>query len=626
MRILFLTSAHNSLSQRLWIELSCRGHEISVCVAASGEAMIAAVTREAPDLIIAPMLKIAVPKEIWSRHLCLIVHPGIIGDRGPSSLDWAIANNEQSWGVTILEAAEEFDAGAIWACHEFALEADAPTKSSLYRDQVTEAAVRGVIEAVAKFESRRFQPEPLDYSQADVRGRLRPPMRQADRAIDWKRDSTEVIVRKIRAADSAPGVLDTLFGRSYFLYGAHEEDCLKGAPGQILAQRHGAICRGTVDGAVWITHLKARDEMDLCDFASIPEPQGGCENCEADLCMAAGLKLPAVQALGAVARQIPRSLLSIEAPAGYRTFREITYTEENGAGYIAFDFYNGAMNTEQCYRLRNAFLYARSQPTKVIVLLGGRDFWSNGIHLNVIEAASGPALESWRNINAINDLICEIIHTMSHLVIAGLRGNAGAGGAMLALAADYVYAKQSVVLNPHYKSMGNLYGSEYWTYTLPRRVGRDQALELTNACLPVGTAAATRMGFLDDAFGETFGEFETAVRDRARQFSSDAHFWDLLREKNARRLADERTKSLASYRQEELAKMRVNFFGADQAYHQARQAFVFKGKVPSKEKPRASPVPEKGTAKPASRTGTLEFDIADATLPTMRLAQASSTI
>ena len=62
MRILFLTSAHNSLSQRLWIELGERGHEISVCVAATDEAMIAAVSRETPDLILAPMLKIAIPR------------------------------------------------------------------------------------------------------------------------------------------------------------------------------------------------------------------------------------------------------------------------------------------------------------------------------------------------------------------------------------------------------------------------------------------------------------------------------------------------------------------------------------------------------------------------------------
>src|SRR5450631_635499 len=157
MRILFLTSAHNSLSQRLWIELSERGHDIRVCVAASGEAMIAAVSREMPDLILAPMLKIAIPEEVWSRHLCLIVHPGITGDRGPSSLDWAIANGEKSWGVSILEAADEFDAGEIWASHEFAVTGDAVAKSSLYRDQVTEAALRGVLEAVGRIESGEFQ-------------------------------------------------------------------------------------------------------------------------------------------------------------------------------------------------------------------------------------------------------------------------------------------------------------------------------------------------------------------------------------------------------------------------------------------------------------------------------------
>jgi putative two-component system hydrogenase maturation factor HypX/HoxX len=34
-----------------------------------------------------------------------------------------------------------------------------------------------------------------------------------------------------------------------------------------------------------------------------------------------------------------------------------------------------------------------------------------------------------------------------------------------------VWARRGVVLNPHYKNMGNLYGSEYWSYLLPRRVG-----------------------------------------------------------------------------------------------------------------------------------------------------------
>ena len=147
----------------------------------------------------------------------------------------------------------------------------------------------------------------------------------------------------------------------------------------------------------------------------------------------------------------------------------------------------------------------------MICLLGGQDFWSNGIHLNVIEAAADPAVESWRNINAIDDVVLRDPGPMPQLVVAALRGNAGAGGVMLALAADHVYARQGVVLNPHYRSMGNLYGSEYWTYTLPRRVGEDAA-RLTTARQPMGVDEAVEIGLLDGAFGATAEAFRARVR------------------------------------------------------------------------------------------------------------------
>ena len=585
MKMLFLASAHNSLSQRLLIELTERGHEIRVQVVADGGAMIAAVTGAAPDLIIAPMLKIAIPEEIWSRHLCLIVHPGIKGDRGPSSLDWAITNRERTWGVTIVEAASEFDAGPIWASHEFVMEADVPSKSSVYRRQVTEAAVRGVLEAVARIESGEFQsgswrPEKLSDISSRVRGCVRPPMRQADRAIDWMRDETAAIVAKIRAADSTPGVLSALCGSSCFLYGVHEEEIFRGHPGKVLLRRNGAICIGTIDGAVWVSHLKAKNEADFTERTPPLAQSGiGQELC-AGQCAVAGIKLPATQVLEPLLRDVPEMPLPFDAPADYRTFREIVYSEEGQVGYLSFEFYNGAMSTAQCYRLRDAFLHARSRPTRVIVLLGGRDFWSNGIHLNAIEASDNPAEESWRNINAIDNLIFEIINTTSHIVIAGLRGNAGAGGAMLALAADHVYAMSGVVLNPHYRGMGELYGSEYWTYTLPRRVGRERALELTHSCQPIGARAARQMGFLDDTFGDDAEAFEAGLKERAAQHARDSRFRDLLRKKHESRLDDENVKPLASYRAEELDRMKVNFFGPDAAYHEARRRFVFKGNPP----------------------------------------------
>lgn len=587
MRILFLTSAHNSLSQRLLVELTDRGHEIRVRVVANSKEMIEAAAHEPPDLIIAPMLKIAVPQEVYSRNLCLIVHPGIKGDRGPSSLDWAIMNGESAWGVTIIEAADDFDAGPIWASSEFALDPDPPTKSGLYRGPVTEAALCGVLEAIARIETGQLQsgcwrPEPLSEAMSYARGRLRPPMKQSDRTVDWERDAAATIVRKVRAADSAPGVLSTLAGMDCFLYGAHEEDRLKGFPGQILARRDGAICIGAIDGAVWISHLKARSDPDthkeICRMAQMGV---GCERCAEEFCAVAGIKLPATQVLGPLLREAPDKPLPIDAQVDHHTFREIVYSEENKVGYLSFDFYNGAMSTAQCRRLREAFLYARSRPSRVIVLLGGRDFWSNGIHLNVIEANADPAEESWRNINAMDDLVHEIINTMSHVVIAGMRGNAGAGGAILALAADHVFARPSVVLNPHYRGMGELYGSEYWTYLLPQRVGRAKAFEFTQSCRPLGAQRAREIGFLDDVFGEDVETFETELRLRAVGLAQDSEYRSSIVEKLKRRLEDELVKPLANYRAEELERMRVNFFGPDPAYHEARRRFVFKGSPPT---------------------------------------------
>src|SRR3954468_8596926 len=195
-----------------------------------------------------------------------------------------------------------------------------------------------------------------------------------------------------------------------------------------------------------------------------------------------------------------------------RTFREIVYEERAGVGYLHFDFYNGAMSTEQCRRLRDAYVYARSRrQVGVIVLMGGVDFFSNGIHLNVIEAAEEPAAESWFNLLAIDEVVREVIGTDSHLVISALTGDAAAGGVPFALAADRVVAREDVVLNPYYRHMGGLFGSEYWTYLLPRRVGADVAERLTSAPFtPVGTREAVELGLLDAAFGAAADDFAAA--------------------------------------------------------------------------------------------------------------------
>ena len=201
MRILVLTHSFNSLTQRLYAELAARGHELSVEFDIADSVAEEAVAAFAPDLVLAPYLRRAIPESIWAKHLCLVVHPGIVGDRGPSALDWAILDGESRWGVTILQANAVMDGGDVWASVEFDL--PGAKKGSAYRGAVTEAAVTAVLAAlqrVADWRAGKWQPTPLAQVK-QARGRERPLMRQTDRAIDWVRDDTAAVLRKINAAD-----------------------------------------------------------------------------------------------------------------------------------------------------------------------------------------------------------------------------------------------------------------------------------------------------------------------------------------------------------------------------------------------------------------------------------------
>jgi putative two-component system hydrogenase maturation factor HypX/HoxX len=215
--------------------------------------------------------------------------------------------------------------------------------------------------------------------------------------------------------------------------------------------------------------------------------------------------------------------------------------------------------------------------------MGGTDFWSNGIHLNLIEASAQPGEESWRNINAIDDLVHDIVVTDRQLTIAAMGGNAGAGGVFMALGADFVYARDGVILNAHYKGMGNLYGSEYWTYLLPRRVSADQARALTSNRLPITAAQASALGLIDAHCGSSADIFRAEIERRATALADSPDFTHQLAAKNRRRAADEAIKPLAAYREDELQQMRLAFFGFDSSYHVARHNFV--RKVPRSRTP-----------------------------------------
>lgn len=566
MRVLFLVHSFNSLTQRLFVALRDAGCRVSVEFDVNPETTIAAVDLYRPDLVIAPFLKRAIPEAVWRTTTCFVVHPGVVGDRGPSALDWAILDDEAEWGVTVLEANGEMDAGDVWSSRTFPMRT--ASKASLYRTEVTAAAVEAVLEAVDRFVGGTYTPTPLAAIES-APGRQRPVVRQADRRIDWQADSSEQVLRKIDSADGFPGLADRLLGRDLRLYDARPAPGHSGPAGTVLGTSGPALLVGTRDGAVWVGHL--RDERSAHPF-----------------------KLPATDVVTGSIEELP--VFPVDDEQGYR---EIRAEQRDDVVFLHFDFYNGAMNTAQCERLRDAFNAVRALEPRVIVLAGGHDFWSNGMHLNCIEASDSPADESWRNINAIDDLALDIIDATECLVVAALSGNAGAGGVFLARAADQVWSHSDLVLNPHYKDMGNLYGSEYWTYLLPRSCGAERAERIMAARLPIGVREALELGLVDRRIACVRRTFAAELEIEARNLATCPDHERRIDRKRERRQADEARRPLADYRRDELERMRCNFFGFDPSYHVARYNFVYK--VPRSRTPLTLAAHRRGGAVPPVR-------------------------
>ncbi|THV37139.1 enoyl-CoA hydratase-related protein [Glycomyces buryatensis] len=546
MKILLLVSAFNGLTQRVWCALQEQGHDVGVELApafASPEDMTRTVERINPDLILCPFLKHRVPEEVWQRWTTVIVHPGPVGDRGPSSLDHAILGQSPRWGVTALSAVEEMDAGPIWATSTFDLPADI-TKSSLYNSRVADAAMDCVNRTVRKVASGS-RPIPVDDHPRDIPGTDELPLlRRKAFEIDWNAPADE-IARRIAAADGAPGAPAEVGGQGVCLFdAAASAESTGAAPGTVVGRCDESVAIACGSGTLWVGYA-------------------------ATLTGKRGPKLPAtmvIEAADAPYRTVPESLA------------ESAYRREGDIGFLTLRSYNGAMHTEQCRRLTGAVEKALTEDTRVLVITGTEHAFSNGIHLGVIDAAPNPAAEAWANINAIDEL-CVAIAGADQLTVAAFSANAGAGGVMAALCADVTVARDGVILNPYY-DMG-IFGSELHTWSVADRVGAERAEELLQGKLPISVGEAARIGLIGAVGPREWGEFQNWLRAVALGYNDPVTRGRMFAAKERRRAE---SKPLSYFQTIELAEMARDFFDDRHGFEAKRRAFL--GKSAPTETPR----------------------------------------
>ena len=150
-----------------------------------------------------------------------------------------------------------------------------------------------------------------------------------------------------------------------------------------------------------------------------------------------------------------------------------------------------------------------------------------------------------------------------------------------------------------------LHGSEYWTYTLPRRVGAREAARLTSACLPVSPASALRSGLIDRVIAADPAGYRAQVAALAEQLARSPDYPARLAAKARQLAAAEKQRPLAAYRAAELAIMSRNFSGPREPYARAAPGLRLQGKATAHTAP-PRPAPDPSLVLPsgaAQRTG-----------------------
>ena len=204
--------------------------------------------------------------------------------------------------------------------------------------------------------------------------------------------------------------------------------------------------------------------------------------------------------------------------------------------------------------------------------MGGEDFFSNGIHLNILEDSKKQGEDGWSNINAINDVIKSILFADDIITVSSLHKNAGAGGVFLALACDYIIAQEGVVLNPHYKTLG-LSGSEYHTYTLPKRVGEHKSKELLESCLPISSTKAKSINMVDNVF-EKENYFEQLESFTQKLVDMEDKYDDFIYKKEE--YLNKNREFIDKCKESELKVMYPEFWNEESSFHSLRKEFVYK--------------------------------------------------
>ncbi|OGL66492.1 methionyl-tRNA formyltransferase [Candidatus Uhrbacteria bacterium RIFCSPHIGHO2_01_FULL_63_20] len=193
-----------------------------------------------------------IPADILNipRLGCVNVHPSLLPKyRGPSPMQWAIANGDPDTGVTIMQLDEGMDTGPILAFETIGLD-DTETLTSLTK-KVMATGPALLTSTLKRFAAGEITPIKQDESKATITNLLD----REDGRIDWKK-GVAGIERMVRAYEGWPGTWTEWNGKRLKVLSVQPTDLKADFPPGTVQVKDGRLMVEGGDGTLEILTIQ----------------------------------------------------------------------------------------------------------------------------------------------------------------------------------------------------------------------------------------------------------------------------------------------------------------------------------------------------------------------------------
>jgi methionyl-tRNA formyltransferase len=193
---------------------------------------------------------------------CVNLHASLLPKyRGASPIQSAILAGEKQTGITFMQISEQLDSGDIFSQYEIS------TKNKNAKELSAELAELGnkFPEILQKIANGKLQASPQDKKQATFCSKIK----KEDGEVNWEKDSTEMLMRKLRAFTLWPSVWTRYNGKVLKLldFVSLQKEGSGMQVGEVFSEAQKIFVK-TFDGSIELrmVQLEGKREMNVEEF------------------------------------------------------------------------------------------------------------------------------------------------------------------------------------------------------------------------------------------------------------------------------------------------------------------------------------------------------------------------